>query len=110
MKLTFEQKDFDTLRKFQNRVYKQFGENTYVGTDSLTLHVEYSPKVKATIRPLCKEWPLECEFRRLVCEDCKNGQAFLCAPDEVDYVCDECLLKRKKKGAQKDEKDKNKTV
>src|SRR6266704_5288342 len=104
MKLTFELKDYDTLRKFQNRVYKQFGENTYVGADSLTLNVEFSPKVKATLRPFCQEFPLECEFRRLVCEDCKNGQAFLCALDETDYVCDDCRGKRSKK------KDKNACV
>ena len=96
MKLTFTEKEFDVLRNFQNRLTKEFGVNTYVGTDNVNLFVEYSPELKAMIRPLPGEKHFEFEIKHLSCRDCKKKALLLCLPSQEDFVCVECLVKRKK--------------
>ena len=95
--MVFTEKDFDKLRNFQKRMEQEFGESAYVGTDHATVVVEYSPELKAMIRPLPPEKHFAFELKVLGCRDCKvSKQAFLCLPDQVSYVCDKCLTKRKK--------------
>ena len=48
--LTFEKKDFDTLRKFGEAVERQCGK-TYVGTDSFACYFDYPPELAALLRP-----------------------------------------------------------
>ena len=48
--LTFEKKDFATLRKFGEAVEKQCGK-TYVGSDSLCWYFDYPPSLSALLRP-----------------------------------------------------------
>ena len=99
--MLFTERDFSTFRNFQNRLAKQFGESVYVGTDYANVLVEYSPELKAMIRPLPPATHFEFALKHLFCKDCKNGQMLLCLPTQEDYVCDACALKRKLKGAQK---------
>lgn len=99
--MTFTEKDFATFRNFQNRLAKQFGEHACVGTDNVNVLVEYSPELKAMIRPLPPTTHFEFALKHLFCKDCKNGQVFLCLPDQEEYVCDVCSARRKAKGAQK---------
>lgn len=96
MKLTFTEKEFDVLRKFQNRMNAVFGESAYVGTDYTMVMLEYSPKLKAMIRPLAQEKVYNFEVKMLSCEKCKFTCLFLASADENTYVCSNCLGKKKK--------------
>ena len=98
MKVTFTEKDFSELRKFQNAFNKKLGETAYVGTDYATLVVEYSSELKAMLRPFPSSQHFEFEVRCLTCVDCKNNQPFLCAVEETTYLCSDCVGKRQKKG------------
>ena len=100
MKLTFTQKEFDTFRKFQDRLAKEFGESVYAGTNNACVLVEYSPQLVEMLRPLPQVNQFEYELNQLVCEDCKKNAMFLCVPGEAKYVCDDCKVKRRKKGSQ----------
>lgn len=48
--LTFEKKDFDTLREFGKAVERQAGK-CYVGTDNFCCFFEYPEELKALLRP-----------------------------------------------------------
>ena len=100
MKVSFTDKEFSELRKFQNAFNKKLGSEAYVGTDHACLLVEYSPELKAMLRPYPPAQHFDYELRCLVCEDCKKNQPFLCVKDETTFVCGDCLSKRalKKKG------------
>ena len=100
MKVTFTESEFKDLRKFQNAFNKKLGSEAYVGTDYACLLVEYSPELKAMLRPYPPGQNFDYELRCLVCEDCKKSQPYLCAKDETTFVCDDCKTKRqlKKKG------------
>jgi hypothetical protein len=102
MKVTFTENEFKDLRKFQNAFNKKLGSEAYVGTDTACLLVEYSPELKAMLRPFPPAQHLDYDLRCLVCEDCKKSQPYLCAVDkaftETTYVCGDCISKRQKKG------------
>ena len=100
MKLTFTQKEFDTFRKFQDRLAREFGESVYAGTNNACVLVEYSPQLIEMLRPLPKVNQFEYELNQLVCEDCKKNAMFLSVPGETSYICDDCKVKRRKKGQQ----------
>ncbi len=101
MKVTFTEKEFSELRKFQNAFNKKLGETAYVGTDYATLVVEYSSELKAMLRPFPRNQFFEFEVRCLSCEDCKGNKPFLCAREETTYLCSECLSKRTSKNKEK---------
>jgi len=98
MKLVFTQKEFDVLRKFQNRMNVEFGEAAYVGTDSATVVLDYSPELKAMIRPMPVAQNFEFVVRQLACSDCKTKQMFICLESQTEFLCSECAVRRKKKG------------
>lgn len=102
--MKFSEKDFETLRNFCKRVEKEFGVNTYVGTDNATLFVEFSPELKAMIRPLPPAQNFDFELKLLSCLDCKKNQLFLCLPAQESFLCDDCATKRKQKGVPKEVK------
>ena len=104
MKLTFTQKEFDTFRKFQDRLAKEFGESVYAGTNNACVLVEYSPQLVEMLRPLPHVGQFEYELNQLVCEDCKKKAMYLCVPGEANYVCDDCQLKRRNKGVKNENK------
>ena len=93
MKITFTEKEFDVLRKFQNKINAIFGESAYVGTDYAIVMMDYSPKLKAMIRPLPQEKIYDFEVKMLSCENCKAMCLFLAAEDENTYRCSDCLNK-----------------
>jgi hypothetical protein len=99
--MTFTEKDFEKLRNFQKRVNREFGENAYVGADSATIVVNYSAELKAMLRPFPLQKHFEFYLRILDCRDCKKTEVFLCLDEQDAYVCDDCLVKRKKSGEQK---------
>jgi hypothetical protein len=101
MKLTFTKKEFDKFRSFQDRMAKEFGDTTYVGTDYATVLVEYSPELKGMLRPMPKLYRDEYELSQLTCEFCKVKRMFLCVPGETTFVCEACLGKKKVKSNEK---------
>ena len=101
--MVFTAKDFDKLRSFQKRMEREFGENAYVGTDNAVVVVNYSAELKAMIQPLAEQQHFEFALKVLACRDCKKREVFLCLPEQDDYVCDDCLTKRKKSGQQEKE-------
>jgi hypothetical protein len=100
--VTFTDKEFEVFRKFQNKINGVFGETAYVGSDYATVILEYSPTLKALLRPSDPKNPVEkkygFEVKLLSCKDCKKTSLFMCLPEEENYVCDECIGRRKKKG------------
>jgi hypothetical protein len=94
----FQDKDFDVLRKFQNKMNAVFGDSAYVGTTYAMVQLEYSPALNAMIRPYPPEKHFEFVIKLLACEDCKRTLLFLALPQEEKYVCFDCLTKRHKKG------------
>lgn len=96
MKVVFTEAEFKDLRKFQNAFNKKLGSESYVGTDHACVLVEYSPELKAMLRPFPPAQHFEYDLRVLTCEDCKKGQPFLCAKNETTFVCNDCLSKRAK--------------
>ena len=100
----FTEKDFKELRKFQNKMNTVFGENAYVGTDYAMVMLEYSPTLFAMLRPYTENLRYDYSVKLLSCEDCKKTKLFLATPEEETYVCDDCKLKRRNKGMQKNEK------
>ena len=101
MNLTFTSKEFDKLRSFQDRMSKEFGDTAYVGTNNACILVEYSPQLTEMLRPLAKVNQFVYELLQLSCQDCKKNRMYLSIPGETTFVCEDCLVKRKKKGAQK---------
>lgn len=101
MKVSFTQKEFDKLRPFQDRLAKEFGDTVYVGTNSVTILIEYSPCLAQMLRPFPTVIRYEYELKQLTCDDCKRKQMFIACPDETSYVCNDCLGRRKKKGQPK---------
>jgi DNA-directed RNA polymerase subunit RPC12/RpoP len=101
MNLKFTQAEFDKLRKFQDRMAKEFGDTAYVGTNSATVLVEYSPQLVEMLRPMAKVNQFDYELLQLSCQDCGKKRMYLAVPGETVYVCEECGVKRKKSGAQK---------
>ena len=99
MKLTFTQKEFDKLRSFQDRLAKEFGDTVYVGTNNTTILVEYSPQLTEMLRPLSTLKQYDYELLQLSCQDCHKKRVYLSVPGETDFVCEDCLVKRKKKGS-----------
>ena len=49
--LTFEEKDFVSLREFDKAVKRQLGTHTYVGTDCLCIYFDYPKELAAMLRP-----------------------------------------------------------
>jgi len=97
MKLKFEQKEFDVLRKFQNRMNAEFGETAYVGTDHATVLLDYSPELKAMLRPMPASQNFEFVIRQLKCSDCPAKQMFVCLDSQTEFLCSPCADKRIKK-------------
>jgi len=60
--LKFEEKDFATLKSFEKAVYRQLGNNVYVGTDSLCFYFDYPKELVARLRPSYKGNQLEFEL------------------------------------------------
>lgn len=96
MKLSLKEKDFQKIRNFQDTFNKQLGDRAYVGTDYATLFVEYSPQLKAMLRPSPTTLNYEFELLCLTCEKCKKNQPFLALLGESTFLCDDCLAKPKK--------------
>ena len=94
--MLFTEKDFDKFRNFQKRAEREFGENAYVGTDNVCVVVEYSPELKAMLRPVPSAKHYEFSLDILSCRDCKTKRVFLCLPEQIEYLCENCLGKRKK--------------
>lgn len=92
----FTEKEFEVLRKFQNKMNAVFGESAYVGTDYATVLLEYSPKFKSMIRPYPQEKFYDFEVKILSCKKCNKTSLFLATPEENSYVCDNCMSKPKK--------------
>jgi len=101
MKLTFTQAEFDKLRKFQDRMAKEFGDTAYVGSDHAIVLVEFSPRLKKMLRPMPETLQFDYELAQLSCEDCGLKAMYLIEPGETQFLCDKCMVKRKKSGAQK---------
>jgi hypothetical protein len=80
---------------------KEFGDTAYVGTNNAVVLVEYSPQLVEMLRPLSKVNQFEYELTQLLCQDCKKPRVYLSVPGETTYVCEDCLVRRKKKGQQK---------
>jgi hypothetical protein len=59
LNLKFEEKDFETLRKFEAAVKKQLGPNVYVGADSLCFYFDYPKALTAMLRPFPATTQLE---------------------------------------------------
>lgn len=105
MKLAFEKRLVDNrdgvrcfdLRKFQNAMAKEFGDNAYVGTGHATVVLEYSPELLAMLRPFPSMENLEFVVRQLACSDCKTKQMFICLESQTEFLCGDCGVKRKKK-------------
>ncbi len=60
--LKFSEKDFKSFRDFENSMKRQLGQETYVGTDSCTVLVEYPNNLKAMLRPFPEKPQLEFSF------------------------------------------------
>jgi len=99
MQLTFTQKEFDKLRSFQDRMAKEFGDTAYVGTNNAVILVEYSPQLTEMLRPMSKVNQFTYELLQLSCQDCKKSRMYLCVPGETTFLCEDCITRRKKKGA-----------
>ena len=50
MKLSFALRDFDTLRKFQKAMERQFAQDAYIGTDYAVVLIDYPKELKEMIR------------------------------------------------------------
>jgi hypothetical protein len=99
--MLFTEKEFATFRNFQNRLAKEFGETAYVGADNAIVLIDFSPELKAMLRPQPSNVRFDFSLKQLFCRDCKKGQLYLCLPTQEDCVCDDCFEKRRKKGSQK---------
>ena len=64
MKLTlkFNKEDFDSFKSFEKAVYKQVGNNVYLGTDSMCVYFDYPKELKAMLRPYPEKEQLEFEL------------------------------------------------
>jgi hypothetical protein len=60
--LTFEEKDFETMRTFDKAVKRQLGPNVYVGTDNLCFFFDYPKELAARLRPMYHGNQLEFEL------------------------------------------------
>jgi len=100
--VTFTEKEYEVFRKFQNKINAVFGETAYVGTNNAVVLLEYSPTLNAMIRPNDPQHPVakryDFQAKLLPCKDCKKTALFLCLPEEENYVCNDCLGRRKKNG------------
>jgi len=101
MNLTFTQKEFDKLRSFQDRMSKEFGDTAYVGTNNAVVLVEYSPQLVEMLRPMAKVNQFTYELAQLSCQDCNKKRMYLAVPGETAYVCEDCVVRRKKSGVPK---------
>lgn len=99
MQLTFTQKEFDKFRSFQDRLAKEFGDTVYVGTNNAVILVEYSPQLTEMLRPMAKVNQLTYELLQLSCQDCNKKRMYFSVPGETSFVCEDCVTRRKKKGA-----------
>ena len=96
MKLTFTEKEFNKFRFFQDRMAKEFGDTAYVGTDNAVVLVEYSPQLKAMLRPCPPQKQFEYKLSQLSCTNCKRKKMVLSLPDETEYWCGECVVAKRK--------------
>jgi len=94
----FTDKEFEVLRKFQNKMNAVFGESAYVGASYATVVLEYSPALFANLRPLPENKQYNYEVKLLPCKDCKKTALYLALVEEQDYVCNACIDRRKKNG------------
>jgi len=97
MEVTFKPNSFDRFRGVEDVLKGVFGQHTYVGTNSMCVHVEYSPKLVAMIRPFPPQQVFNFELKILKCEDCMAQLPFLAAEDENSFVCEPCVRKRDEK-------------
>jgi hypothetical protein len=103
--IVFTEKTFKTLRNFQDAMAKLFGETAYVGPDSATFLIDYSPELKAMIRPYPPSIHYEFKLAQLSCKDCGENRMFICLPQETHWLCGKCETKRKKSGQPKSLRD-----
>jgi hypothetical protein len=101
MKLVFTEKEFDVLRKFQDKLAKEFDSTAYVGTDYAMVMLDYSPELKAMLRPLPNVKHYEFVVKQLGCHDCKKKRVFICLESQIEFLCDECAYKRQLKAKDK---------
>jgi hypothetical protein len=99
--VTFTEKEFEVLRKFQNKMNAVFGETAYVGTNYAMVMLDYSPKLVAMLRPYPTEKHFTFEVKLLPCKDCTKTALYLCLTSEESYFCDACLKKRMEEEAKK---------
>lgn len=78
---------------------KEFGDTAYVGTNNAVVLVEYSPQLTAMLRPMAEVKQYDYELLQLSCQDCKTKRMYLAVSGETTYVCEDCVVRRKKKGA-----------
>ena len=96
--VTFTEKEFEVLRKFQNKMNVVFGESAYVGADHAVVLLEYSPTLKSMLRPMPPTKEFSFDVKLLPCQDCKKSALFLCLTTDENYVCNDCIGRRKKNG------------
>jgi hypothetical protein len=51
MKLKLTPKDLKDFKSFENAVKNQLGKNTYVGTDSMVVVLDYPKQLQQNLRP-----------------------------------------------------------
>jgi len=101
MQVTFKSKSFDKFRGVEDVLKGRFGDTTYVGTNSMVVLVQYSPKLVAMLRPFPQEQVFDYELKMLKCVDCPMELPFVAAKDENTFVCESCLKKQEEKKKKK---------
>ena len=94
--MTFTEKDFAEWRNFPRRMEREFGVQTYTGTDNAVVLVNYSSELKEMLRPLPQQKNYEFDLKLLSCLKCKVKALWLCLPDQLGFYCDDCRMKEKK--------------
>lgn len=95
MKLTFEPKNFETLRKTFAALEKQLYTDGYFGTDAFVLKFDYCNEFKQLLRPFPNLSNLEFELGLVKCQDCATQNLMLFC-GKTTWVCDKCLKERAK--------------
>jgi hypothetical protein len=97
MQVTFKPKSFDRFRGVEDVLKGRFGDTTYVGTNNMTVLVEYSPKLVSMLRPFPPEQVFDYELKMLTCKDCSVERPFVASKDETSFVCDLCTAAEAKR-------------
>lgn len=97
MKLKFQSKDFDALKKTCAALERQLFTDGYFGTDCLVLKFDYSDEFKQLLRPYPNFENLEFALGLVKCQDCdrKNLMVFC---EKTNWLCQTCFNNRAKIG------------